>query len=78
MVWCRNNYKDVNIARLLLNLDAGKVVRYRNGNGLDLTRGNLLVVNCMSKYRTRALMKRGNPKQRCEIKHIYEEEKVSA
>jgi hypothetical protein len=79
MAWFRNDYKDVNVARTLLNLDAGKAVRYRNSHSLDLTRGNLLVVNCMSKYNSRALLKkpRYNRPPRCAVRHVYLDEQAN-
>ena len=66
------NKKNVQIARLLLDLDRGRSIKYLNGNRLDLRRSNLIVTNGKSKVRDRSLLPHRYNNKQCELKHEYE------
>ena len=50
------NYRNVNLAREVLQPGLGRVVRYRDGNRLNLRRSNLQVKEGGTRRRSRALL----------------------
>jgi hypothetical protein len=67
-VFARSNYKNIGVARLLANCQAGQNVRYINGDPLDLRQQNLLLLPGMSLYAARSLLKKSLSPLRYELK----------
>jgi hypothetical protein len=72
-VFARSNYKNIGVARLLANCQAGQNVRYINGDPLDLRQQNLLILPGMSLYAARSVLKKSLSPLRYELSHVYEE-----
>jgi hypothetical protein len=72
-VFARSNYKNIGVARLLANCQAGQNVRYINADPLDLRQQNLLILPGMSLYAARSLLKKSLSPLRYELSHVYEE-----
>jgi hypothetical protein len=72
-LWCRCNYRNIGVARLLCNCQAGENVRYLNADPTDLRSSNLLKLPGMAKYAARSHMKKTYPTQQYEIEHVYED-----
>lgn len=66
------------IARVLMDAAEGQVVRYLNGDRLDLRRDNLVLARGKSKYRARDLIFKSHRflPNRPEVKHVFSEKFV--
>ncbi len=53
VVWVRCNGRAISVARLILDLGSGQVVKYLDKNPTNLRRSNLVVSNGPSKHRAR-------------------------
>jgi hypothetical protein len=66
------NKKNVQIARLLLDPDTGRSIRYLDGNPLNLRKDNLIVTNGRSRFRDRKLLPHKYTGKRVKLSHVYD------